>query len=330
MAKAIFALPKHEKYTMKNIKLIEVPSEIGAGTRGASLGIEAIKIAALDFMSNFFVHFPSESIPSENNLLFEPIASPYAKRIKGVAAMYEKVSVAVMETIKNNFFPVVISGDHSTSGATIAGIKRAKPTSKLGVIWIDAHADLHTPYTTPSGNMHGMPLATAIAEDNADFAVHQLDKETKKKWDELKSIGGIEPKILPEDIVFISLRDYEKEERGLIEKYGMKVITSNEVRRKGPENVVRSVLRYLGDCTDIYVSFDVDSLDSSISRGTGTPVSNGLREREAEDLVSKFMQNRKICCFEITEVNPTLDKENLMAEIAFNILQRSVNVLMVN
>ncbi len=315
---------------MKNIKLIEVPSEIGAGTRGASLGIEAIKIAALDFMSNFFVHFPSESIPSENNLLFEPIASPYAKRIKGVAAMYEKVSVAVMETIKNNFFPVVISGDHSTSGATIAGIKRAKPTSKLGVIWIDAHADLHTPYTTPSGNMHGMPLATAIAEDNADFAVHQLDKETKKKWDELKSIGGIEPKILPEDIVFISLRDYEKEERGLIEKYGMKVITSNEVRRKGPENVVRSVLRYLGDCTDIYVSFDVDSLDSSISRGTGTPVSNGLREREAEDLVSKFMQNRKICCFEITEVNPTLDKENLMAEIAFNILQRSVNVLMVN
>jgi arginase len=89
-------------------------------------------------------------------------------------------------------------------------------------------------------------------------------------------------------------------------------------------------LRYLSDCTDIYVSFDVDSLDNSISKGTGTPVNNGLREREAEDLISKFMQNRKICCFEITEVNPTLDKENLMAEIAFNILQRSVNVLMMN
>ena len=94
--------------------------------------------------------------------------------------------------------------------------------------------------------------------------------------------------------------------------------------------MVRAVLRYLADCTDIYVSFDVDSLDSSISKGTGTPVSNGLREREAEDLISKFMQNRKVCCFEITEVNPTLDKENLMSEIAFNILQRSVNVLMMN
>ena len=315
---------------MKNIKLIEVPSEIGAGTRGASLGVDAIKIAALDFMSNFFVHFPSESIPSENGLLFEPIASPYAKRIKGVSAMYDKVSHSVRDTIKNNFFPVVISGDHSIAGATIAGIKMAKPNCRLGVIWIDAHADLHTPYTTPSGNMHGMPLATAIAEDNLEFAVHELDKDTKKKWDDLKALGGIEPKVLGEDIVFISLRDHEKEEKALIEKYGMKVITTSEVRRKGPENVVRSAIRFLSDCTDIYVSFDVDCLDSSISKGTGTPVGNGLREREAEDLVSKFMQNRKICCFEITEVNPTLDKENLMAEIAFNILQRSVNVLMVN
>ncbi len=315
---------------MKNIKLIEVPSEIGAGTRGASLGIDAVKIAALDFMSNFFVHFPSEKIPTENKLLFEPIESPYAKRIKGVTTMYERVSKAVQESIKSNFFPVVLSGDHSTAGATIAGIKMAKPKSKLGVIWIDAHADLHTPYTTPSGNMHGMPLASAIADDNEDFAVHEIDAETKRAWDALKHIGKISPKVLPEDIVFISLRDYEREERGLIEKYGMKVITTNEVRRKGPENIVRSVIRYLSDCTDIYVSFDVDSLDSSISKGTGTPVHNGLKEREAEDLISKFMQNRKICCFEITEVNPTLDKENLMAEIAFNILQRSVNILMMN
>ena len=315
---------------MKNIKLIEVPSEIGAGSRGASLGIEAIKIAALDFMSSFFVHFPSEKIPTENKMLFEPIDSPYAKRVKGIILMYDKIAKAVSDTIKNNFFPVVLSGDHSNAGATIAGIKMAKPNSKLGIIWIDAHADLHTPYTTPSGNMHGMPLATAINEDNEDCAVHELDEETKKQWNYLKNIGKIAPKVLPEDVVIISLRDYEKEEKHLIDKLGMKVITTSEVRRKGPENIVRSVIRYLSDCTDIYVSFDVDSLDSSISKGTGTPVSNGLREREAEDLISKFMQNRKICCFEITEVNPTLDKENLMAEIAFNILQRSVNILMMN
>jgi arginase len=244
--------------------------------------------------------------------------------------MYEKVSKAVSDSMKNNFFPVLISGDHSIAGATIAGIKMGRPKSKLGVIWIDAHADLHTPYTTPSGNMHGMPLAVAINEDNQECSVHDLDDETTKQWNLLKNMGKIAPKVLPEDIVFISLRDFEREERFLIDKYGMKVVSTKEVRNKGAENIVRSVLRYLSDCTDIYISFDVDSLDSAISKGTGTPVGNGLREREAEDLISKFMQNRKVCCFEITEVNPTLDKENLMAEIAFNILQRSVNVLMMS
>src|SRR5215210_5440895 len=120
---------------MKNIKIIEVPSEIGAGTRGASLGVEAIKIAALDFMSNFFIHFPSEKITVENKLLYEPIESPYAKRIKGITTIYDRVSKAIGDSMKNNFFPVVLSGDHSTSGATIAGIKMAKPKSRLGVIW---------------------------------------------------------------------------------------------------------------------------------------------------------------------------------------------------
>src|SRR4051812_39531816 len=174
------------KHFMKNIKLIEVPSEIGAGTRGASLGIDAIKIAALDFMSNFFVHFPSEKIQTENQLLFEPIQSPYAKRINGVVTMYERLCKCVKECIKNNFFPVVISGDHSCSGGTIAGIKSAKPESKLGVIWIDAHADLHTPFTTPSGNVHGMPLAAAIGEDNEDYKVHDVDEKTVKQWEQLK------------------------------------------------------------------------------------------------------------------------------------------------
>ena len=188
---------------MKNIKLIEAPSEIGAGTRGASLGIEAIKIAALDFMSNFFVHFPSEKIEVENQLLYEPIQSPYAKRMQGVLNMTERISKAVADSIKGHFFPVVISGDHSNAAGTIAGIKIAKPKSKLGVIWIDAHADLHTPYTTPSGNIHGMPMAASIGEDNAEMSVHDLDEKTHKQWEHFKSIGKINPKVLPEDVVII-------------------------------------------------------------------------------------------------------------------------------
>jgi arginase len=315
---------------MRNIKLIEVRSEIGAGTRGASLGIDAIKIAALDFMSNFFVNFPSEVVPDMNNLLYEPVASPYAKRIHGVHTMYERVSTAVCETIKSGIFPVVFAGDHSTAGGTIAGIKMANPKRKLGVIWIDAHADMHTPYTSPSGNMHGMPLATALAQDNMECKVHNPDPKTVDIWNKLKNMGKIEPKILPEDLVFIALRDYEKEEEALLKKLGIKIVTVQEVRRKGIESVVRQTLAHLSKCEDIYVSFDVDSLDSSISRGTGTPVSNGLKEREAEDLIAALMQNYKICCVEIVEVNPTLDKENLMAEIAFNIIRRAVNILLLN
>lgn len=315
---------------MRNIKIIEVRSEIGAGTRGASLGIDAIKIAALDFMSNLFVNFPSEVIENENRLLYEPVASPYAKRIQGIYTMYDRVSRAVCDTVKSGLFPLVLAGDHSTAGATIAGLKMAKPKRRLGVVWIDAHADMHSPYTTPSGNMHGMPLSVSIADDNIDNQVHRPDAQTVELWNKLKSIGKIEPKVLPEDIVFIALRDYEKEEEALIRKNNIKVIPVTEIRRKGVENVVRQTIQHLSNCDDIYVSFDVDSLDSSISRGTGTPVTNGLREREAEDLVASFMQHHKICCFEIAEVNPTLDKENLMAEIAFNILQRSVNLLLLN
>src|SRR6188474_3052397 len=210
---------------MRNIKLIEVPSEIGAGTRGASLGVEALKVAAMDFMSNFFIHFPSERIPHENKLLYEPIESPYAKRVKGVYSMYEKVSKAVSETIKNNFFPVVISGDHSIAGATIAGIKMAKPKSKLGVIWIDAHADLHSPFTTPSGNVHGMPLALLMniekkASDQRKVKVFTLDT-----WDRLRKIGMSGAKLKPQDLVFIGLRDYEEAEAAIIKEFGIKVIT---------------------------------------------------------------------------------------------------------
>ncbi len=315
---------------MRNIKIVEVRSEIGAGTRGASLGVDAIRIAALDFMSNLFVNFPSEVIETENYMLFEPVESPYAKRIAGIHTMYERVSQSVCEAIKSGLFPIVLAGDHSTAGGTIAGLKMAKPKRRLGVIWIDAHADLHSPFTTPSGNMHGMPLCVSLAEDNAENQMHSPDKSTLEYWNKLKNLGKIEPKVLPEDIVFIALRDYEKEEEALLKKHNIKVIPVAEVRRKGVENVVRQTMQHLSNCDDIYVSFDVDSLDSSISRGTGTPVSNGLKEREAEDLVASFMQHHKICCFEIAEVNPTLDKENLMAEIAFNILQRAVNLLLVH
>src|ERR1035437_6062305 len=152
----------------KQIRLSEVRSEVGAGTRGASLGIDAIKIAALDFRSNFFKTHRSINIPDDNASLYGMIESRYAKRIRSVLKMYERVAAAVRDSLKDGKFPIMLSGDHSTAGGTIAGVRMAYPDSRLGVIWIDAHADLHSPYTTPSGNMHGMALSTALGEDNIE------------------------------------------------------------------------------------------------------------------------------------------------------------------
>jgi arginase len=312
---------------MKKIKLIEVKSEIGAGTRGASMGVDAIKVAALDYGSMLFRQLSTVEIPAMNNLLFEFHGSPYAKRLKGVFAMCEKVAHEVRNTMKHGMYPIILSGDHSTSYGTISGIRMAYPKQKLGVIWVDAHADLHSPFTTPSGNMHGMPIAAALAEDNASNKMNKPDKETLELWGKLKSIGGLKPKIQYNDLVFIALRDLEPEESYLLKKNKVKVFPTSEVKRNGVEKIARDALTALSHCSLIYISFDVDSMDSSISKGTGTPVRNGITEKEAGSLLVRLVQNEKVCCFEIAEVNPTLDKENLMAENTFEILQRVVSQL---
>ncbi len=310
---------------MKKLKFIEVKSEIGAGTRGASLGVDAIKIAALDYGSSLFKQNDSVEIPHQNQLLFETQGSPYAKRIKGVISLYEKLSVEVSNTLKKNGFPIVLAGDHSTAGGTIAGIRMAYPKQRLGVIWIDAHADIHSPYTTPTGNMHGMPLAASLAEDNASNKMNKPDKETIELWNKLKKVGNISPKINYKDLVYIGVRDIEPEESFLLKKHKVKAFTTAEVKRNGVEKIAREALSHLSQCSLIYISFDVDSMDSSISKGTGTPVRNGITEKEAGSLCVRLIQNEKVCCFEICEVNPTLDKENLMAENTFEILQKVVS-----
>ncbi|MDQ3192698.1 MAG: arginase [Bacteroidota bacterium] len=310
---------------MKKLKFIQIKSEIGAGTRGASMGVDAIKIAALDHGSTLFKNIESVEVPNENHLLYEPPGSPYAKRIKGIIKTYENMSSQVAETLKNNQFPVVLAGDHSTAGATIAGIKMAYPKQRIGVIWIDAHADLHSPYTSPTGNMHGMPLAVTLGEDNITNKMNKVDKETAELWNKLKKTGGISPKIEYKDLVFICVRDIEPEESYLIKKHKIKTFTTAEVRRNGVEKIARDTLAHLSKCNLIYISFDVDSMDSSISKGTGTPVRNGITEKEAGSLCVRLIQNEKVCCFEICEVNPTLDKENLMAENTFEILQKVVS-----
>lgn len=312
------------------IRLLEVPSELGAGTRGASLGIGAIKVAALNAKNKYFSKYTSTIIPNENELLFEDSPTQYANYIDGIVKVYNYVSHYVSEEVTHNKrFPIVLAGDHSTAGATITGIKKSNPNKRLGVIWIDAHADLHTPYTTPSGNVHGMPLAVCLGIDNIEHQRNDIPKEIAEHWHKLKHMGGVYPKIEANDLVFIALRDTEAEEDFLTERLGIRNFAVEEVREKGTKKIVQDVLTYLNDCDMIYISFDVDSMDCDlVSKGTGTPVPNGLSEEEATDIVCGLVADPKTCCLEVTEVNPTLDnKKNTMAETAFRVLDRATNVV---
>jgi arginase len=313
---------------MKELKIIEVKSEIGAGTRGASLGVDAIKIAALDFGSRYFKKHNTLEIPNENHLLLEATGNAYAKRISGVLTMVERVTEEVAKTLENNSFPIILAGDHSTAAGTISGIRKAYPKSKLGVIWVDAHADLHSPYTTPSGNLHGMSMAIVLDEDNLDSKVNKPDQETLNYWFQLKNVANIAPKITYKDVVYIGVRDVEIQEEFLLKRHRVKNFTIADIRKRSVERIAIDAIQTLDHCDLIYVSFDVDVLDSAISKGTGTPVSNGLTEREAGNLLSRLLTSDKVCCFEMVEINPTLDKENLMAENAFEILVRATNSLL--
>lgn len=308
---------------MPKIQLIEVKSEIGAGTRGASLGVDAMKIAALESENSFFITHPSVSLETENHLLHRTPQHAFAKRIEGVVKMYVRISAQVKSTLANGSFPIVLSGDHSTAGGTIAGIKMANPEKRLGVIWIDAHADLHSPFTSPSGNMHGTPLAVSLDEDNRISAKNRPDDKTIEQWNALKNIGGISPKIQANDLIFMGLRSYEKEEEDIIKNKNIRFLTVDEIKEGGTDNACSKVIEYLKQVDLIYISFDVDVMDAAITRGTGTPVPGGLTKQEAEQIICRLLENKKVCCLEFTEINPILDNGNLVGENAFDILQQA-------
>lgn len=309
------------------VKIIINPSEITAGTRGASLGPGAIMTAARRKGSTFFSRFPIETIPDENQALDTSTPFPFAKRADGLLRIYERISERIKHTLQQGEFPLVLAGDHGSAGGTIAGIKMAHPDKRLGVIWIDAHGDLHSPYTTPSGNMHGMPLSTALNEDNTPCQRNAVGDETEGIWRQLKSLGGIVPKINPEDLVFIGVRDVEPEEISLMERLHITNHTVESVRKLGTTAIVDAIQQQLSACDLIYLSFDVDSMDPDLtSHGTGTPVPGGLTPAEAAHFLTAFLADPRTTCLEIVEVNPCLDeKTNTMAEITFGLIETCFN-----
>ncbi len=313
---------------MKKIKMIEVKSELGAGTRGASLGPDALKIASLEYGQYFFGKFKRKEIRDSSLLLYKNPIRTHAKRIRGILDIFQKLARTINDELKEGVFPVIMSGDHSSAGGSIAGVKMAFPDKRVGVIWVDAHADLHSPFTTPSGNVHGMPVAASLALDNLDDAQNVLaDDRTREYWNNLKNVGGISPKIFPENLVFIGLRDMEEPENNFIRSKGIKVYSVKDVRAAKAKEIAKQVKEYLKTCDVIYLSFDVDSLDSSLIKGTGTPVANGFTLIEARKLLEALCKDPRLVCFEITEINPLLDENNETARRVFPIFKGVVNTI---
>ncbi|MBR3321235.1 MAG: arginase [Exiguobacterium sp.] len=227
----------------------------------------------------------------------------HLKRVDGVLHTVTELAEVVHREISENRFPLIVGGDHSMAIGTLAGLAQTGP---YGVIWVDAHADLNTGETSPSGNIHGMPLAAAMGMGDV----------------RLTEVGGRDPKLSPEHLVYIALRDIDEGEMNEINRLGIKVITVEEVRTRGVDVIMQEALRYLRERVDrFYISFDMDSLDASLVPGTGTPVDGGLTEVEAKAILKEAMQAEDLIAVELVELNPALDRDDVTAQLAYRLCE---------
>ncbi|MCB0429812.1 MAG: arginase [Flavobacteriales bacterium] len=313
--------------TDTGLTLVRVQADLGAGKKGAAQGAAALLEAARSSHVNTVLALPQVEIPLIASDDPPPDQTPFSKHIDVLLGYQRKVAEQITGLLHTGQLPIVISGDHSSAAGVIAGLKAAHPGERLGVIWIDAHADMHSPYTTPSGNLHGMPLAASLGEDNLACAIRQPDEHTIQQWNAMKNMASVAPKILGDDLCFIGVRSTEKAEDVLIKQHRIRNYTVNEVRSKGVPEIAEEVLKQLAHCTRIFVSFDVDCMDPSVSSATGTPVENGFFLEEARELVRTLLASPSICCFEITEINPTLEAGDQMARAALDVLKAGMESL---
>ena len=307
---------------MNPVKIIKNRSDIGAGTRGSDMGIDAIEIAAINTENDFFNIYPYIDIQTHNETVYNKNKNTFAKRINFVCEQCERLREGVKKELQKGFFPLILSGDHSSALGSLSGIQKANPDKEIGVIWLDAHADIHTPYSTPSGNIHGMPLAAALSIDNKEFSKNKVSDSTEKNWLRMKNMGDKVPLIKPENLIYFGVRDTEKEEDQIIQSKKIKNFSVNDFRNLGLKSCIDQTKDQFVSTDLIYISFDIDALDCDLfSRGTGTPVSKGFLTEEIISIIKEVKDTGKLVALEICEINPLLDnKGNQMAESAFEII----------
>ncbi|WP_415226349.1 arginase [Psychromonas sp.] len=284
-------------------KLLIVECDLGGFKQGASQGGAAVVLQLKNKPKLL-------NIIKTPNCILRKSSTPQAHYLDEINQCIESLSKEVSDFLQENGDEklIVFSGDHSTACGTLAGVKNAYPNKRIGAIWIDAHADINSPYTSDSGNMHGMPVAAAMGFDHKEIAINKLNNITYSLWESTKSICN--KAIHPDDFVYIGIRDLDKIEWDIIDQHNIKYYSVEDVKLAGGANIAQQTLDYLSLCDFIYISFDIDSLDSSLVPGTGMPADNGLSLDCVNSLFDTLLRSKKIKALEVVEVNPLLDSNN--------------------
>src|SRR6201997_4317105 len=288
----------------KKIRVIGVPLDLGQSRRGVDMGPSAVRVAglearleALGFIvedaGNIAVALPEQKKEGH----------PNAKYLKEITATCSKHAELVLKTLESGKVPVVLGGDHSVAAGTVAGVAEfyRRQNQKIGLIWIDAHSDINTPDSSPSGNVHGMPLAAIMGLGPA----------------ELSNIFNFSPKVNPDNCVLVGVRDIDSIEKEHIRRAGVEVFTMRDIDERGMRAVMEEALRMAGRGTAGYhISLDMDWIDPEDAPGVGTPVWGGATYREAHLAMEIIADHGRMLSLEIVEVNPVIDEHNQTADLA--------------
>lgn len=307
------------------VQIIEVHSDIGAGKHGTTQGVAMLS----DYCQQRHPNAQRQAIIANHQAT--SLQYPHAKYVEHLLPFFAQQLVPELESClkkseENQCFPVIISGDHSNAIGNLAAFSNHYQHRRIGVVWIDAHADLHSVFTTPSGNIHGMPLAVALRLDNLDCKINDLSSDLVQKWQAMKDLSK-HAGILPSDVFFLGLRSFEPPETHLIAKHQMFAYSAKGTPvphkadvRQNLTVVLDDLVARLVDLDAVYISFDVDALDESLVPATGTPEPQGYEKAEVQQIFERLLPLPNVKLFELTEFNPTLDSDPDKHQTIFELL----------
>jgi arginase len=291
------------------VHVLGVPMDLGSGRRGVDMGPSAIRIAGVEARLRELGHeVVDEGDISIKNMERLKVGDVRARYLSEIARAATVACEKIDRIMTRGHFPLVLGGDHSIAVGTVSGIAAVarRQGKKLGLLWVDAHGDINTPESSPSGNIHGMPVASLLGHGPA----------------KLTGIGGKRPKVDPANIALVGIRSLDEGEKQRLKATGVQVHTMSDIDRHGIHRVMKKALARVTDGTDyVHVSFDLDAVDPTVAPGVGTPVKGGLDYREAHLIMELLHDSGVMTSLELVEVNPILDQGNASAAFAVELVQ---------